>query len=107
MSTEKKECPHCGGKFHIRGYANHVRTCPEQNSGGGGIDNAFETIWGPTWKVIKFMVAILLCYVLLHVINFLVGAGLDKAHDLYTYGYKFHLVAKLNANADLREEKEE
>ena len=65
--------------------------------GGGGIDNAFETIWGPTWKVIKFMMAILLGYVLLNVINFLVGAGLDRVLDLYTYGYKFHLVAKLNA----------
>ena len=34
------------------------------------------------------------------------GQCLDKSNELYTMWYKYHLMAKLEANADLKEEKE-
>ena len=37
----------------------------------------------------------------------MMGQCLDKSNELYTMWYKYHLKAKLEANADLKEEKEE
>ena len=110
MATNKlkKECPFCGGNFQLRGYDAHVRSCPEQFTGiGGTIENSLEQVWQPIWKSIKLFVTIFVLWLVLNVTNWLMSECLTKSSDLYTMFQRFHLKAKIDANNDLKEEKQE
>ena len=87
----------------MRGYENHVKSCPEQEYSGDGnaLDTALDSVLSPTWKIIKFLLQVVLLWIIFQVLNWLIGQGLSKISDVYTMGYKFHLMAKINANNDL------
>ena len=107
MAKLKKECPHCEGKFHIKGYDNHVRTCPERPNAHNFVDDTFDSVFSFVWKFVKVALQLILMWALFHVLNWMIVECLYKSNDIYTNIYKFHLHAKIKANNEIREEKQE
>jgi len=56
---------------------------------------------------LKLVFTVFALWIILLGVHWMMGQCLSKSNELYTMWYKYHLKAKLEANADLKEEKEE